>query len=66
MLVPAISPVVVQHVAIATAVYEGREIVADRPGGDYRHFEMADARQDLCRASCESEPQCKAFTYVRG
>ena len=37
----------------------------DRPGSDYRSFDLRDPRPEVCRDACSSERQCRAFTYVR-
>ncbi|MGD9915577.1 MAG: PAN domain-containing protein, partial [Rhizobiaceae bacterium] len=37
----------------------------DRPGLDYRHFELAQDNAALCRDACAAEDQCTAYTYVR-
>lgn len=37
----------------------------DRPGSDYRSFDLPAPRPELCRDACWREPQCRAFTYVR-
>jgi hypothetical protein len=37
----------------------------DRPGADYRTFELREPRPEACRDACWSEAQCRAFTYVR-
>ena len=37
----------------------------DRPGSDYRRFELATPRPELCRDACWGEAQCRAFTYAR-
>jgi len=36
----------------------------DRPGGDYRSFDMFDDAQ-ACRQTCNRERQCRAWTYVK-
>jgi hypothetical protein len=42
------------------------EFGIDRPGGDYRSFELpADPLAGLCRTTCDSEARCRAWTYVR-
>ena len=44
------------------------EWMIDRPGGDYRRFAVSGqpaAGAVSCSASCLSEQQCKAWTYVR-
>jgi 1-phosphatidylinositol phosphodiesterase len=40
------------------------EVNVDRPGSDYRSFDVASARPEECRDTCLVEPQCVAFTYV--
>ena len=38
----------------------------DRFGGDYRNFDTApDAAGAACKAACEGENKCRAWTYVR-
>jgi hypothetical protein len=37
----------------------------DRPGSDYRTFDLRDPRPETCRDACWGEAQCRAFTYVR-
>lgn len=37
----------------------------DRPGMDYRSFNLPDPRPELCRQTCMQEHQCKSFTYVK-
>lgn len=37
----------------------------NRPGGDYRSFEPAEARPELCQEACARDPECKAYTYVK-
>jgi 1-phosphatidylinositol phosphodiesterase len=37
----------------------------DRPGGDYRGFDLAAPRPELCRDACWGDARCRAFTYVR-
>jgi hypothetical protein len=42
------------------------EYSIDRNGGDYRNFEVAaDPRGSACRAACEGDSKCRAWTYVR-
>jgi len=43
-----------------------REFSTDRPGGDYRNFEVAATPNgDACKAACEADSECRAWTYVR-
>ncbi|TFF27822.1 apple domain-containing protein [Jiella endophytica] len=38
----------------------------DRPGGDYKNFDLPSASADLCSRACNSENRtCKAWTFVR-
>jgi len=37
----------------------------DRPGSDYRSLDLRESRPEICRDTCWSERQCRAFTYVR-
>ncbi|MSO66896.1 MAG: apple domain-containing protein [Pseudolabrys sp.] len=42
------------------------EFSIDRFGGDYRHFDTAsDTSGATCKAACEGENKCRAWTYVR-
>jgi PAN domain len=42
------------------------EFSIDRYGGDYRNFETApDASGAACKAACDAENRCRAWTYVR-
>jgi hypothetical protein len=41
------------------------EYQVDRPGSDYRSFDLPEPRPDLCLAACTNEWQCLAFTYVQ-
>ena len=40
------------------------ELNVDRPGSDYRSFDLGSTRPEECRDTCMIEPQCVAFTYV--
>lgn len=37
----------------------------DRPGADYRDFDLKEARPELCWTECMKESQCVAYTYVK-
>ncbi len=53
-------------VAPAPPPVAGRwEANTDRPGADYRRFELGAPRPEVCRDACWAEPQCRAFTYAR-
>ena len=42
------------------------EVETDRLGGDYRSIEVAtDPKGATCRAACEADNKCKAWTYAR-
>jgi PAN domain-containing protein len=36
----------------------------NRPGLDYRHFQLPTPQPSLCRTACEQDQNCKAWTYV--
>jgi hypothetical protein len=40
------------------------EVNVDRPGSDYRSFDLTDAHPETCRDTCLLEPRCVAFTYM--
>jgi len=37
----------------------------DRPGGDYKRFELSNDQPSLCENACQSDVKCKAWTFVR-
>src|SRR5215475_8854820 len=42
-----------------------REFSIDRTGGDYRNLEVVpSATGETCKAACDAETQCRAWTYV--
>jgi 1-phosphatidylinositol phosphodiesterase len=55
-IAPAPPPVVVAG--------PGFEVNVDRPGSDYRSFDLPAPQPDICRNQCMSETACVAFTYV--
>lgn len=42
----------------------GFEVNVNRPGSDYRSFDLGAPQPEICRNACMNEPQCVAFTYV--
>jgi 1-phosphatidylinositol phosphodiesterase len=51
-------------VAPAPVYGPGFEVNFDRPGADYRSFDLPAAQPDMCRNQCMAEAGCMAFTYV--
>lgn len=54
--------------ADAQTVGPSPDIIAagvDRPGGDYRSFELGRADPNVCRSTCRAESRCTAWTYVK-
>ncbi|MEL6817794.1 MAG: PAN domain-containing protein [Pseudomonadota bacterium] len=47
------------------AILEGMEDGIDRPGSDYRSFDLAAPDPALCQATCRDEQQCVAWTFVK-
>ena len=41
------------------------EQATDRPGQDYRSFDLSSPDPALCQGACASEARCKAWTYVK-
>ncbi len=41
------------------------EYDTDRPGQDYKNFNLSEARPELCQAGCSADSNCRAFTYVK-
>src|SRR6185436_4553754 len=41
------------------------EAGADRPGADYRDYEMTDADASKCALDCSGDEQCRAYTFVK-
>jgi hypothetical protein len=41
------------------------EYDTDRRGGDYKDFDLPQARIELCRDACANDSNCRAFTYVK-
>ena len=42
------------------------EFSTDRLGGDYKFFDVAeDPTGEVCKAACEGDNRCRAWTYVR-
>lgn len=41
------------------------EYDTDRPGNDYKNFDLRDADFELCRRACEDDANCRAYTYVK-
>jgi hypothetical protein len=42
-----------------------QEANTDRPGGDFTSFEMRRPVAAACAATCESNPKCYAWTFVK-
>ncbi|MFC1844436.1 PAN domain-containing protein [Thermodesulfobacteriota bacterium] len=50
---------------ITPANSQSIETNTDRPGLDYRSFDMPWDDVDICREACELDTKCKAWTYVK-
>ena len=64
MTIVFISLVPMMGVTSAQAPMLSMERKTDRPGLDYRSFDLSEARPELCGAACADDPNCKAYTYV--
>lgn len=36
----------------------------DRVGGDYKNFDLSEAKYQLCRNACANDSNCRAYTYA--
>jgi len=42
------------------------EVAIDRPGGDYRNFDVKRGEgDDVCKAACTADNKCRAWTFAR-
>jgi len=41
------------------------EPATDRPGSDYRNFDLATASYENCRAACDADQKCRTYVYVK-
>lgn len=41
------------------------ELTTNRPGGDYRNFELSVANSNNCRLACVGDKNCVSYTYVK-
>jgi hypothetical protein len=46
-----------------TPALASRDGSTDRPGLDYRTFELSAPNPDLCESACKREAQCRSWTY---
>jgi len=49
--------------AVATA--DTFEVGWDRPGFDYKNWDMNNPREILCQWGCQKESRCRAWTFVK-
>ena len=47
----------------ALPAHAARDGSTDRPGLDYRTFELSAPNPDLCESACKREQQCRSWTY---
>ena len=46
-------------------LFEQLEEDTDRPGNNYRNFDIPHPEPEICLIDCQVDPRCKAFTYVK-
>jgi len=67
-VVPSLLAWVASGCTITTMGYAGGgaglEMNVDRPGSDYRNFDLPQPRPEDCRDACLADAPCVAFTYV--
>jgi PAN domain len=60
-------PLGTRTAALQTAPTDGGAALepgVDRPGSDFKDFDLERSEPVLCQKACADEPECKAFTYV--
>ena len=56
----------VSHLNVPRIHYgSGVEVNIDRPGSDYKSFNLPYPDYRLCQNACERDPKCMAWTYVK-
>ena len=50
------------HSLIVAKLPEGAEPNTNRPGKDYKNFDLEAPKPKLCMAACEKDPKCRAYT----
>jgi hypothetical protein len=68
MVVASAFIIVSGTLSTASAQGQGFSRSIDRPGGDYRNFDIqgaGDAGAEACRAVCNRENRCRAWTFVK-
>lgn len=58
-------PAATSTVVAAPVAGGALEYDVDRPGSDYNNFDLNAADPALCMQSCQGDPNCRAFTYVK-
>ncbi|WP_188020330.1 PAN domain-containing protein [Deferribacter autotrophicus] len=43
----------------------GIEYNTDRPGFDYKNFDLPQNNALLCKQACDNDPKCKAWTFIK-
>ena len=56
---------IVLPLLICGSIVRGQEAGVDRPGKDYKNFDLQSADPELCKKACQDDPNCKAYTYVK-
>jgi hypothetical protein len=49
---------------LGQSVESNVELNTDRPGSDYRNFDLPSPNYNLCERACSDDDRCKAWTYV--
>jgi hypothetical protein len=62
---PSLQATAALDLAAASLQRMALEPNTDRPGQDYYAFDLRAANPETCRAACERDTRCRAFTYVK-
>jgi hypothetical protein len=48
---------------LITAPKRGLEMATNRPGGDFKNFDLSIGIPEACQAACANDPSCQSFTF---
>ncbi len=62
-----VSPPVASSPTLSVSTAQSRQVEmnVDRPGSDYRNFDLSTASHEACRTACTSDAKCQAYTHVK-
>jgi hypothetical protein len=64
IMVRPVAAIILLLTLLALPAHAARDGSTDRPGLDYRTFELSAPNPDLCENACKKERQCRSWTYA--